>query len=162
VGFILDELPPCDSFTPRHTIALATKRNVSGTPGLAGRCMISLQPRLTKSTATHALTRRRTGRLGVSPSELFLEMETPHHVVSPDDMARSNMSLDGNIPRLYQLAAMRMRFVLDCTSDPVSRSRLVMVFRLRRLSHSRQQRVPHDPVRSSILLLLHQVTIEDL
>jgi len=101
----------------------------------------------------------------VNPSELFLEIETPHHVVSPDDMARSNMSmmsLDGNIPRLYQLAAMRMRFVLDCTSDPVSRSRLVMVFRLRRLSHSRQQRVPHDPVRSSILLLLHQVTIEDL
>jgi hypothetical protein len=55
----------------------------------------------------------------VNPSELFLEIETPHHVVSPDDMARSNMSmmsLDGNIPRLYQLAAMRMRFVLDCTS----------------------------------------------
>jgi hypothetical protein len=47
---------------------------------------------------------------------LFLEVETPHHVVSPDDMARNNMSLDGNIPRLYQLAAMRMRFVLDCTS----------------------------------------------
>ena len=52
----------------------------------------------------------------MNPSKLFLEVETPHHVVSPDDMARNNMSLDGNIPRLYQLAAMRMRFVLDCTS----------------------------------------------
>jgi hypothetical protein len=52
----------------------------------------------------------------VNPSKLFLEVETPHHVVSPDDMARNNMSLDGNIPHLYQLAAMCMRFVLDCTS----------------------------------------------
>jgi hypothetical protein len=47
----------------------------------------------------------------VNPSKLFLEVETPHHVVSPDDMARNNMSLDGNIPHLYQLAAMCMRFV---------------------------------------------------
>jgi hypothetical protein len=47
----------------------------------------------------------------VNPSKLFLEVETPHHVVSPDDMARNNMSLDGNIPHLCQLAAMCMRFV---------------------------------------------------
>jgi hypothetical protein len=56
----------------------------------------------------------------VNPSKLFLEVETPHRVVSPDDMARNNMSLDGNIPHLYQLAAMCMRFVLDCTSTRCS------------------------------------------
>ena len=75
--------------------------------------MASLQLRLSKSTAAHALTRHRTRRLGVNPSEHFLGVETVDHVESPDDMVPNNIGLDGNIPRLYQLAAMRMRFVLD-------------------------------------------------
>ena len=75
--------------------------------------MASLQLRLSKSTATHALTRHRTRRLGVNPSEYFLGVETVDHVESPDDMVPNDIGLDGNIPRLYQLAAMRMRFVLD-------------------------------------------------
>ena len=40
-------------------------------------------------------------------------VETVDHVESPDDMVPNDIGLDGNIPRLYQLAAMRMRFVLD-------------------------------------------------
>lgn len=58
----------------------------------------------------------------MNSSKLFLEIETVHHVVSPEGVACNNIGLDGNIPRLYQLAVMRMRFVLDCTSDPVARS----------------------------------------
>lgn len=49
----------------------------------------------------------------MNPSEHFLGVETVDHVESPDDMVPNDIGLDGNIPRLYQLAAMRMRFVLD-------------------------------------------------
>jgi hypothetical protein len=79
----------------------------------------------------------------VNPSERFLGVETADRVDLPEGMARNNIGLDGDIPRLYQLAAMRMRFVLDCTSDPVARSWSVIASRLRRLYLSFQRRIPH-------------------
>jgi hypothetical protein len=107
--------------------------------------MASLQLSLPKSAATHALTRHRTRRLGVNPSERFLGVETADHVDSPEGMARNNIGLDGNIPRLYQLAAMRIRLVLDYTSNPVARSWSVIASGSRKLSLSYQCRVFYNP-----------------
>jgi hypothetical protein len=106
--------------------------------------MASLQLSLPKRAATYALTRHRTRRLGVNPSERFLGVEMADHVDSPEGIARNNIGLDGNIPRLYQLAAMRMRFVLDRTFDPVARSWSVIAFGLRRLSPPYSCRVFHS------------------
>jgi hypothetical protein len=89
-----------------------------------------------KSTTIHALARRRTRRLRVNPYESSLGVETAHHVVTPDRVNLHNAGPDGNIPRLYQLAAMRMRFVLECTSGPVARSWSVIASGSCRLSLS--------------------------
>lgn len=74
-------------------------------------------------------------------------------------MARNNIGFDSDIPRLYQLAAMRMRFVLDCTFGPVALSSPVAALRLLRLSCSYQRCGRCETRHPLIILFLHQFII---
>lgn len=113
-----------------------------------------------ESTALHALVCRRTRRLGINPSKRFRGIR-----VDPSRRlaGRCGSLQHGDIPRLYHLAAMRMRF-----ASPIALATLLLTagFVMARYcegssSHINAESVT-SPGGSSVVFFLHQSIVEKL